>query len=63
MKFKKGQKLVCIHYKDRPKVTVESFYAAAPYTANKKAEVWVRDEKGKLWWGPTTWFKKVRKGR
>lgn len=51
MKFKKGQDLVCIHYKDLPPVTVDSI---------RGKEVWVIDgDTGKLWWGPESWFKAI----
>jgi len=58
--FKRGQKVVCTHYKDRPVVRVKSVDGD---------EVWVLETKpcknGKVyvlpWWGPKNWFKKVSK--
>lgn len=47
-KFKKGQKLVCFHYKDMPTVTIDSVNGD---------EIWVKEANGKTWWGPREWFK------
>lgn len=54
MKFKKGQKLICIHYKDTPVIKVIEH--------NINNEVWVveaiKKSSSKLtWWGPPHWFK------
>ena len=55
-KFRKGQKLVCVHYKDKPIVKFEEQW---------KDEIWVKEITPKigsgLWWGPESWFKKVKK--
>lgn len=55
-KLHKGQKVVCVHYKDHPIVKVDSIW---------KNEVWVREFKPKrgsgIWWGPRNWFKALPK--
>lgn len=49
-KFKVGQKVICTHYKDKPMVTIN-------FIANVRMwEIWVKDGKGDLWWGPESWF-------
>jgi len=57
-KFRKGQKVVCIHYKDHPVVKIDSTW---------KDEIWVRELNPKigsgLWYGPKSWFKRIRKGK
>lgn len=60
-KFRKGQKVVCIHYKDKPVVTVDSVDTRAN-------ELWVNDSNPKVrgadyWYGPLNWFKPLRKGK
>jgi hypothetical protein len=56
-KFRKGQQVVCVHYKDKPVVTINEVikYDQEIWT------VWVKDDKGKLWWGPEDWFKPVKR--
>jgi hypothetical protein len=58
--FKKGQKIVCTHYKDKPIVVVIDVRGAT--------EVWVKsikdvnaDENLVKWWGPVNWFQKMPK--
>ena len=57
--FRKGQKVVCTHYKDQPIVTITSIDI-------KENQVWVYDPNpiplaDNVWYGPTEWFKKVSK--
>ena len=54
--FKKGQRVVCIHYKAKPIVTVDHW-------DSRNEELWVNEPKCKnqYWWGPLSWFKPVRK--
>lgn len=60
--FRKKQKLVCVHYKDRPVVkvifTIKQSRHISGYTG---PEIWVEDSKGRNWWGPPNWFKSLRK--
>lgn len=50
-KFRKGQLLICTHYRDRPLVKVTSI---------RGHEVWVIEARrfdNSSWWGPRSWFK------
>jgi cytochrome c-type biogenesis protein CcmE len=54
-KFRKGQRVVCTHYKDRPVVIVDE-------VLTKQDQLWVRStitRKGQsdYWYGPLNWFK------
>lgn len=58
-KFRKGQKVVCVHYKDKPVVIVDSVDV-------RYDQLWVRNTVTKprvsdYWWGPLSWFKPVCK--
>lgn len=60
-KFKKGQKVVCTHYKDRPAGIVDFVIEKSRHISGYKGpEIWVTDTKNRSWWGPPEWFKKVR---
>lgn len=59
--LRKGQKVVCIHYKDKPVVYVDSVDV-------KNDQVWVNDPNPKPlasshWYGRINWFKPVKKVR
>lgn len=58
-KFRKGQKVVCIHYKDRPIVKVVDVVLESDFHTG--IEVWVKDAKDRQWWGSADWFKAVPK--
>lgn len=58
-KLRKGQKVVCIHYKDRPVVKVIDIVEESEFHTG--IEVWVKDAKGKQWWGSADWFKPLAK--
>lgn len=57
-KLKRGDRLVCTHYRDRP--VVKFMY----YMGEDEQEVWVQggEEPYRMaWWGPRTWFRKLPK--
>lgn len=58
--FRKGQKVVCTHYKDQPIVVVEDIVDGS-LTYNGVTEIWVKDDQDLMWWGPKEWFKRVGK--
>ena len=71
-KFKKGQKVVCIHYKKKPIVTVDFVIEKSRHISGYNGEeVWVMEipknkDDGKhdplyarSWWGPPSWFKAI----
>ena len=53
-KFRKGQKVICTHYKNRPILRVDSVDGD---------KIWVSDKYSATlgtWWGPKEWFKAIR---
>lgn len=62
-KFRKGQKVVCTHYKDRPVVIVDEVVHR-----DGETDLWVRSTTTKpgqsdYWYGPLSWFKRIKKGK
>jgi hypothetical protein len=55
--LKRGDRVICIHYKDRPICAVRSIVKE-----DKFEEIWVKDKKHwDEWWGPRKWFRKIPK--
>lgn len=58
VKLKKGDRLVCTHYTDRPVVKFTGYNSRGDGLLAEKAAVWVVDDRGP-WWGPRSWFRKL----
>jgi len=62
-KFKKGQKVRCDQYQDKPTCVITDIREGS-YDANR-LEIWVREVPNKTgttdWWGPEIWFTAIKK--
>jgi len=64
-KFRKGQRVICTHYKKKPVVTISEVYKGERWA---NTEIWVLERVNKKdgtfytksWWGPPSWFKAIR---
>lgn len=58
VKLKKGDQVVCTHYKDKKKFTITEVKPG--YLKGKNIEeIWVFEEEHGYWFGPRNWFRKV----
>jgi len=62
-KFRKGQQVICTHYKDKPTCIITDTLVDDDGYVN----IWVREIPNKTgtteWWGPANWFKAIPKKR
>lgn len=66
-KLRRGSRVVCTHYKDRPVYIVDAIVPASRSSENVE-EVWVAEYRAGVvspdhWWGPRSWFRKLSSKR
>lgn len=63
-RIRRGQKLICVHYKGKPIVKVQFIIKKSRYIGGYQGpEIWVKEANDKTWWGPPEWFKALPKKR